>query len=85
MRSAAVCGLELTTGQDHSHRAMLLEVGDLLAALNEVSNARARGRAPGTGATTNISRNKYPIVTIGYVPTSLATSTAVLSNQRNTG
>jgi hypothetical protein len=31
------------------------------------------------------SRKKDPIVTIGYVLASLVTSTAVLSNQRNTG
>jgi len=37
------------------------------------------GRAPGSTATASVSRKKDPIVTIGDVPTSLATSTDVLS------
>ena len=64
---------------------MLLDAGDLLAALNEVAIAARRRRSPGTAATANVSRKKDLIVTIGYVLTSLATSTAVLSNQWNTG
>ena len=63
----------------------MLDVGDLLAALNEVAIPARGRRAPGTAATANISRKKGPIVKIGYVLTSLAASTAVLSNQRNTG
>jgi hypothetical protein len=61
---------------------MLLDVGNLLAALNEVAAIPARRRrSPGTAATANVSRKKDSIVTIGYVLTSLATSAVVLSNR----
>jgi hypothetical protein len=64
---------------------MLLDVGDLLAALNTVTNARAGETSTWDSRNSEYSRKKDSIVTIGYVLTSLATSTAVLSNQRNTG
>jgi hypothetical protein len=57
---------------------MLLDVGDLLAALNGMSNAGARETSTRASAT---ARKKDPIVTIGYVLPSLVTSTAVLLNQ----
>jgi hypothetical protein len=76
--TAAACGLEFTTGQDHSRRAMLLDGWDLIAALNEGVRARARKTITWPAA---ISGKKDPVVTIGHFATSLATSGAVLSNQ----